>query len=738
MAIEFAEYMTSFELVPPDHIPAGEWIRFPGVGKGANNKSAWAFLFPDRQGGVFGDYSSGLDSQIWQAERVKDYSPERAADFKALVESARAEEMERRDEAHERASKRAESELATLDVATNKHPYLRNKHVKSYDLLAREGLLFMPLYTREGKLTSYQTITPKGTKKLMTGGRKKGCFFTISGVKNRCYIVEGYATGATVHEATGATVLIAVDAGNLMPVAEGALKSGYQTIIIAADNDHDKGVNVGIKSAKAVCEAYPKITYIAPPMRKDHESTDWNDHAEEHGLLSTKRRLMVKKKKVFTPKDIVKLGSKETLIPEELYKGRGLIESGLSAVHDLSAINILQYNFPIVITLLASVLAGKIRVGHVHPSCFFVKVGGTSTGKTDIDKYSRASIFPHFNETLSTNDGKIEIRNSLYGVNDFASGTGLLRAIQKQPRSLITLDEISYLFMRHPGAYDPNALGKTKAILELSTSAGMRFERPYSDNANTIAIEYPIVNLIGNATPEIFKSFTHEDFHTGLIQRFDFFCYDGKVLKRDGKIPSETDASTAFTDALKALFNVKKPEKRYDLVLDVAVDIGLDDEAVKKLSDYSDKITDELNAEEDDGVKGIISRRYNAAVKFALIHVGATRSPKDIFEPVTSEDLAFGIALADILANWKLKVLAPNVHAGEFDTLCRAFLEGAKSAVVRGRKPTGAVIVNCRPRLKNLRPREWDDIVKVLKAQGLINITEDGKTIYEPLVEDEE
>lgn len=433
----------------------------------------------------------------------------------------------------------------------------------------------------------------------------------------------------------------------------------------------------------------------------------------------------------------LKAESRHLSIPPDLYEGQGLISEGMEAIKDLSAINIVQYNFPTVISHISAALAGRIRCGHVHPSCFFIKVGGTSTGKTDADKYVKSTFYPYFNQMINKKDGTPpEVRNTLYGPTDFASGPGLLHAVQRQPTCLMVLDEISFMFMKHATAYDPNAQSKIKAILELSTNAGVRFERPYSDMAKTIVIEYPVVNIIGNATPGIFKTFSLDDLQSGLIQRFDFFCYDGQAQKKNGVMPNTSSKAVfKFAESLSAIHTAPKPDARFDLLVDSAVDIGMTKDVEKVLSKYSDDIIDQVNAEEDEGIKGIISRAYHAAIKFAIIRAGATRTPDKLFEPLEVDDIKYGIKLATILMRWKIDVLAPNIHAGDFDQFCRLFLEGAKSAVANGKRPTGRNIIHRRPKLKNLPPRIWDDVVKVLKARGQIRVIEENKTVYEPLVE---
>lgn len=84
-------------LEPPDVIDPGAMHRFPGNGKRPSNRAGWCFLFYDKQGGVFGDWSTGL-SETWQAKRDKPYSKaEQAAFARRVKNSKRHAKTERRN-----------------------------------------------------------------------------------------------------------------------------------------------------------------------------------------------------------------------------------------------------------------------------------------------------------------------------------------------------------------------------------------------------------------------------------------------------------------------------------------------------------------------------------------------------------------------------------------------------------------------------------------------------------------
>ncbi|WP_219193197.1 toprim domain-containing protein, partial [Klebsiella pneumoniae] len=90
-----------------------------------------------------------------------------------------------------------------------------------------------------------QTITPQGEKRLIKGSAKRGAYYAVNALERpqSVVIAEGLATTLTCHLIrTDALTVAAIDAGNLLPVAEVMRRKYPQAqIIIAADNDHQQG-----------------------------------------------------------------------------------------------------------------------------------------------------------------------------------------------------------------------------------------------------------------------------------------------------------------------------------------------------------------------------------------------------------------------------------------------------------------------------------------------------------------
>src|SRR5205085_809251 len=116
-------------------------------------------------------------------------------------------------EGHTKVKATAEYVLTTAKPAQD-HPYLREKGIKAFgDVRVYKGALVLPLRDAYGVLHSLQFIS--GTdKRFLRGGRINGCFFTISDKADGPIIIcEGYATGASIHEASGHAVVCAMNCG---------------------------------------------------------------------------------------------------------------------------------------------------------------------------------------------------------------------------------------------------------------------------------------------------------------------------------------------------------------------------------------------------------------------------------------------------------------------------------------------------------------------------------------------
>ena len=234
----------------------GRLHRYRVDGDKAGSQNGWYVLHLDDQPfGAFGSWRTGQSETWYPATPTTLTDAERQARAARLADARRARDLEQAA-VHAAARKRAAGLWEKAKPASGSHAYLMRKAVPAYGIRLLRDRLVIPLRDVEGTLHSLQFIGPDGRKTFLTGGRKRGCYFAIGRPENAVCVCEGYATGATIYQATHHATAVAFDAGNLEPVAR-ALRQKFPrlTLVIAADNDRETPGNPGVVAATAAARA---------------------------------------------------------------------------------------------------------------------------------------------------------------------------------------------------------------------------------------------------------------------------------------------------------------------------------------------------------------------------------------------------------------------------------------------------------------------------------------------------
>ena len=281
---QFRDAIRVAGLDPPDAIEPGRFHRFPGVGKRNGNTAGWCILFDDRQGGCFGDWSTGV-LETWQASLRKPLSDRARVALRRRVADARSRAEAERNARYAAAQIRASRIWNAAPAAADDHPYLICKGVKANGARRHMGRLLLPVHNFAGDLTSLQFIDTDGSKLLLTGGCKRGCFIPVTdfaGDSALVIVCEGWATGCTLAASKpGAVVLSAIDAGNLEPVAVAARNRWPSAkLVVAGDDDRLTAGNPGATKARAAAiAANASLALPSWPDDAPEELTDFNDLA---------------------------------------------------------------------------------------------------------------------------------------------------------------------------------------------------------------------------------------------------------------------------------------------------------------------------------------------------------------------------------------------------------------------------------------------------------------------------
>lgn len=283
------------------------WDEWGSKGKGHNASAARSVW------NSFKKSSIGIGTVFFDAKEAgwKDDSKfKKPTAERAVLRAARlVAEAEREAIAAADAAKRADIILKGSTPAPDDYPYLVRKGVGAHGLRlgswewfdeetgemhSSPDHLIIPLRDRQKKVHSLQFIDPTGKKKrYLRGGAKQGHFFALGSPRQHAgqpvyVLAEGYATAASVHEATGHLVLTCFDASNLLPVAQAIrARRPDAVLVVAADNDVWTKGNPGMTAAKKTADAVRGLM-CAPPFTPAHQSgvddkgepvgpSDWND-----------------------------------------------------------------------------------------------------------------------------------------------------------------------------------------------------------------------------------------------------------------------------------------------------------------------------------------------------------------------------------------------------------------------------------------------------------------------------
>lgn len=168
------------------------------------------------------------------------------------------------------------------------------KGIQPHGARLHNGALLIPMRDG-GEPHSLQVIGPDGNKRFLTGGRVTGCYFSIGSMPDAAAwcITEGFATGATIHQATGHPVAVAFNAGNLKAVAQ-AMRERFPALpmIVCADDDAGTEGNLGLTKATDAARAVGGLLAIPDfGCGRQNEASDFNDLAQMSGLEAVQAQI---------------------------------------------------------------------------------------------------------------------------------------------------------------------------------------------------------------------------------------------------------------------------------------------------------------------------------------------------------------------------------------------------------------------------------------------------------------
>ncbi len=212
-----------YEALAKHGIPSPKHIKCDGFSRWGKNNRYWAVSCYD--GYCFGDYSTKLTAKVFPNKK---YSKQEFLVRRKGISSALAEAKQIQEEQRMEASRLAfEICEAANPITEDRFPYLKKKGVFSRGLrsisneklieigfnvrpafgsgfadnVSEDGLIILPLINSNGIISSIQFIN-NSDKRFLPNGCKKGRYYPIGRLNKRIFLVEGYASGASINMAT--------------------------------------------------------------------------------------------------------------------------------------------------------------------------------------------------------------------------------------------------------------------------------------------------------------------------------------------------------------------------------------------------------------------------------------------------------------------------------------------------------------------------------------------------------
>jgi len=220
---------------------------------------------------VAGDWRSGEKHKIIPNKGTGTRTAEHSAFIKKCFEDAEKQ----REKTQKKATDRAKFIWDKAKPAEN-HAYLDKKGIKPHGTRLYKGVLIVPVLNDAAEIVSIQFISGDGGKRFLKGGTVAGGRFQIPG-EGDPILCEGFATGASIAEATGRTVVVAFNAGNLLKVAEPGMTIGGDNDNFTKDHKTGEPWNPGRE--KALTAAWEQNCQVVIPVFQNTDSrpTDFND-----------------------------------------------------------------------------------------------------------------------------------------------------------------------------------------------------------------------------------------------------------------------------------------------------------------------------------------------------------------------------------------------------------------------------------------------------------------------------
>jgi phage/plasmid primase-like uncharacterized protein len=223
------------------------------------------------------------------------------------------------------AAQEAFATLSNTELASREHPFLQERDVEPFGLHQEQDSLYIPMRNIEGEIRNLQIVNEQGDSRFLLGGEREGLFHLITGpeqneaglysplmfsentlpgigkqdlAQGEIVLAQNYASGASLHMATGKPVAVAFTPENLLPVAQALRQEFPQAAITICANNNQYERTDGTVQNRGVMEAERAAAAVGGKLvvpeftdtEKSRSLVDFNDLHASRGLDEVKRQ----------------------------------------------------------------------------------------------------------------------------------------------------------------------------------------------------------------------------------------------------------------------------------------------------------------------------------------------------------------------------------------------------------------------------------------------------------------
>lgn len=651
----FLDYITGYGLKRPKSLVIGRLDRTDGPEDRPGKKSGWYVYheIADKDDGHligvanFGCWKTGL-SEAWSSKADQHMTVAERDHYHAARESMRLDmENELRLVRDEAATRSGQIWAAARECKD--HPYLSRKGVRAAPgvRVGLDGRLIIPLM-RDEKIVGLEYIDDQGNKRRKTGCDPKGAYFRIDGDSGTVYITEGYSTGESVHEATGATVWCAFNKDNLYEVAATA-KSKHEgaRLIIAGDDDTAVAGNPGRTKAQQAADGLGMGVVFAPGHK------DFNDFHFAAGIDAVREFLKPKSQAYEAPKDKTMI----TLRPPGML---GDIYDYYNATSGNA-----QEGFAVQTALaVCSVILGRSYKTSLEnfPNLFLLNVGKSGTGKEHAKTVIERILHDTGHGGLIAGDG-------------YTSAGAVFSALLDRPRHISVIDEFGrYLEagrdmkggnhnQREANTKLMESIGRAHSVIRPPTYSTMTMKKDQAAEMKNRQVFNPSITLLGMTTPEtLFKTLDMGAIKDGFVNRFIISISDAERTVRKHKPPIATPSRIA--DWVYTVTNRHgKLHSAADPTMPVIIEFS--DDALRMQNDFQQYCIEKANYLERFSMSELPGRSNEMAMRISLI-AALARDPHT--REISRVDMAWAIEYVQALMEKTIDKLKLSISSSEFES----------------------------------------------------------------------